>query len=141
MHVTHSICQNAATIVLAAAIKAAELDNRTPCGTIVVLSPHLGENPFILSLPDQSNATKMVAMSKAKKTRELGKPSAELDGHAPHITDPEWQKWGASVIEGSLVVAFCGEDPPSDQDFAAFMLTTIRRLGVKAIEKTHAKSA
>ncbi len=111
------ICRKAWEITLGTVLNAAEksVTNKL-AGTIVVCFPRTHTETefdmvFITDVvgehPDQAKYER-IAVEKAKVSWETGLPSRKVQQDAPHLYQNGMTKWGGSVIENGLIVAFSG---------------------------------
>lgn len=101
-------------------------------GTIVVCIRRPGDeimDPiFTASIDDQypsSAKYENIATAKAKVSWETGLPSRKVQQDAPHFYRKGMTKWGGSVIENGLIVAFSGVEAVFDEAIAGTMLRWI----------------
>ncbi len=126
---TEEICTAAWDIVLTTVEYAYErgITNKL-AGTIVVLDPYTGTVLFKCRVdqnhPDAEKYDE-IALAKAQVSWETGLPSRQVQQEAPHLYRPGMTKWGGSVIENKLVVAFSGVQAVFDEAIAASMLAWI----------------
>lgn len=131
---TYEICERAWGIV-SASVEAAHSDNviNKNAGTIVVCYPRtltrMSNNRFDLVFRQDidlahPNADKFIriATQKARVSWETGMPSRKVQQDAPHLYEGGMTKWGGSVIENGLVVAFSGVQAIFDEAIAGTML-------------------
>jgi hypothetical protein len=131
---TNEICKKAWDIVAVSADAAHEDGVTNKCaGTIVVCFPHTYPGDkfdviFIENLasdhPDQEKYER-IAVEKAKVSWETGLPSRKVQQDAPHLYRPGMTKWGGSVVENGLIVAFSGVQAVFDEAIAGSMLRWI----------------
>lgn len=123
---THEICIRAWAITKQAATEAAttKITNKF-AGTIIVLNPWDGTVLF----EERLNETHLckdkydeIALAKAQVSRDTGLSSREVQQNAPHLYTVDMTKWGGSVVENKLVVAFSGVQAIFDEAIAATML-------------------
>ena len=97
-------------------------------GTIIVLNPWDGTILFEERL-DESHSDKdkydEIAKAKAQVSRDTGLSSREVQQNAPYLYTADMTKWGGSVVENKLVVAFSGVQAIFDEAIAATMLRWI----------------
>ena len=131
---TPEICQTAWTITLGSVTNANNLDVANKfAGTIVVCYPrtHASERIAVVFAtdidPSSPNATKYedIAIAKAKVSWETGLPSRKVQQDAPHLYRLGMTKWGDSVVENGLIVAFSGVQAVFDEAIAGTMLRWI----------------
>lgn len=126
---TEEICATAWGVVLPMVNEAwgTAITNKR-AGTIVVLDPRNGEILFKRRIREYDPAAEKydtIAVAKARVSRETGLPSRQVQQEAPHLYAPGMTKWGGSVIENKLVVAFSGVQAVFDEAIAASMLAWI----------------
>ena len=124
--ITLKICQTAWAIAKPAAVEAAQrgVTNKL-AGTIIVLDPRDGTVLFEERLNESHpNKEKYDAIARAKTlvSRDTGLPSRYVQQDAPHLYSVGMTKWGGSVVENKLVVAFSGVQAIFDEAIAATML-------------------
>lgn len=129
---TPKICKTAWEICLPSLVVAAErgITNRLG-GTIVVLDPRNGEPLFsAVANPHHSDRYKFddIAQAKARVSWNTGLSSRQVQQDAPHLYLPGMTKWGGSVTENKLVVAFSGVQAVFDEAIARMMLNWILAL-------------
>jgi len=131
---TTAICQKAWDIVSVAA-DAAHEDGVTNkfAGTIVVAFPHTypGSEFDMIFIADadpnhpDKEKYERIAVEKAKVSWETGLSSRKVQQDAPFLYRPGMTKWGGSVIENGLIVAFSGVQAVFDEAIAGSMLRWI----------------
>lgn len=130
---TTDICKKAWDIVSVTA-DAAHEDGVTNkfAGTIVVCFPRTLSGGFEVifsadAAPNHPDKEKYerIAVEKAKVSWETGLPSRKVQQDAPHLYHPGMTKWGGSVIENGLIVAFSGVQEVFDEAIAGTMLRWI----------------
>lgn len=127
--INEEICKKAWNIALGVVRRAhyGGVTNKD-AGTIVVLNPHTGRVLFQDQVnPNHESADKYdeVALAKAGLTWRTKLPSRVVQQNAPHLYKPGDTKWGGSVIQDGLVVAFSGVQAVFDEAIAATMLAWI----------------
>lgn len=133
---TTAICQKAWAIV-SVAVDAAHEDDVTNKfdGTIVVCYPRsssdtnarfglIFEDSVDPSSPNKEKYTE-IAIAKAKVSWETGLSSRKVQQDAPFLYREGMTKWGGSVIENGLIVAFSGVQAVFDEAIAGTMLRWI----------------
>lgn len=77
--------------------------------------------------PDHPSREKYaeIAVEKATVSQKTGLPSRKVQQDAPHLYRPGMTKWGGSVIENGLIVAFSGVQAVFDEAIAGTMLRWI----------------
>jgi hypothetical protein len=101
-------------------------------GTIVVCHPRRlepdSEISFGLIFSDDVNDElsgrdfRTYAKAKAELSWKTGLSSRKVQQDAPHLYEGSSIKWGGSVIENGLIVAYSGVQPVFDEAIAATML-------------------
>lgn len=131
---SNEICHMAWAITKASTLEAARhhVTNKA-AGTIVVCSPRTIVNDDFDVLyrsdvdSDHPNRNKYeeIAIAKAKVSWNTGLSSRKVQQDAPHLYQPGMTKWGGSVIENGLIVAFSGVQAVFDEAIAGTMLRWI----------------
>lgn len=127
--ITPAICDRAWNITFGS-ISGAALTGTIDkvAGTIVVLDPLNGEVLYTSQIdPSHEKAEKYDQIAKAKAEVSLltGLSSRRVQQDAPHLYQPGMTKWGGSVVENNLVVAFSGVEAVFDEAIAGTMLRWI----------------
>ena len=129
------ICQKAWEITLGTVLMAAanNVTNKL-AGTIVVCVPRINDpdqgfdTVFIADVvgehPDREKYED-IAVAKAEVSWLTGLPSRKVQQDAPFLYESGMTKWGGSVIENGLVVAFSGVQAAFDEAIAGTMLRWI----------------
>ncbi len=130
---TYEICERAWGIA-SASLDVAQSDGVTNkyAGTIVVCVRRSGDevmNPVFMSNIDNEHPSSAkyenIAAEKAQVSWVTGMPSRKVQQDAPHLYQTGMTKWGGSVIENGLVVAFSGVQAVFDEAIAGTMLRWI----------------
>ncbi len=124
-----AICADAWGICRPAVIEAANsrITNKI-AGSIIVLSPQDGTVLYrghITSGHPDAVRYDEIALAKARVSWATGLPSRRVQQDAPHLYQPGMTKWGGSVIQDKLVVAFSGVQAVFDEAIASMMLAWI----------------
>ena len=132
---TYSICRRAWEITLGSVENAFDLGvTNKLAGTVVVCFqctfPGIkfeADMVFINNVGDHPDRAKydLIAKAKAEVSWETGLPSRKVQQDAPQLLKTGMTKWGGSVIEHGLVVAFSGVQPEFDEAIAGTMLRWI----------------
>ena len=133
---SEEICQKAWNITKQSVLfaHAGGVTNRYD-GTIVVCYPRLADDSgmgmdFILiedidpESPDREKYER-IATTKAEVSWKTGLSSRKVQQDAPFLYEPGMTKWGGSVVENGLVVAFSGVQAVFDEAIAGTMLRWI----------------
>lgn len=102
-------------------------------GTIVVCTPRtISGSEFDVAYmanvaPDHPDSEKYahIALEKAKVSWKTGLPSRKVQQDAPFLYTEGMTKWGGSVIENGLIVAYSGVQAVFDEAIAGTMLRWI----------------
>lgn len=128
------ICEEAWRITCASVLFAANYGTTNKiAGTIVVCLPLFdqgGESNFIFVADvdmyhPNNEKYEQIAKAKAEVSLRTGLPSRKVQQDAPYLYQEGMTKWGGSVIENGLVVAFSGVQAVFDEAIAGTMLRWI----------------
>ena len=141
-----NLCQLAWELVKPLVIKAAGNSIiKRRAGTIVVCRP--GQSPgdqlevlFMAQVdsnyPDAAEYSE-IALAKARVSLRTGLPSRTVQQDAPHLYESGMTKWGGSVIENGLIVAFSGVEAIFDEAIASTMLRWVVTLCQHEMTRPH----
>lgn len=131
---TNKLCRTAWIITEQSVIQAAGIGvTNKMAGTIVVCYPRAsnsGEFDVVFASdvdprhPDRGKYEK-IAVAKAEVSWKTGLPSRKVQQDAPFLYEMGMTKWGGSVIENGLIVAFSGVQAVFDEAIAGTMLRWI----------------
>lgn len=131
---TNKICRTAWSITEQSVNQAAGMGiTNKMAGTIVVCFPRTSPSDefdmvFIVDVdprhPDKDKYAK-IAAAKAEVSWKTGLPSRKVQQDAPFLYEEGMTKWGGSVIENGLIVAFSGVQAVFDEAIAGTMLRWI----------------
>lgn len=128
------ICHRAWVITEQSVLQAADMGvtNKT-AGTIVVVYPRVDPNDDftmvynadIDAMHENSLKYTKIAVAKARISWQTGLSSRQVQQDAPFLYREDMAKWGGSVIENGLIVAFSGVQAIFDEAIAGTMLRWI----------------